>query len=538
MLNNLPPASLETRRHRFLPVLLQGTVAGILDSVLRIWNTRNGSFLPAWILCASVSQAKRVNLLAPVRCSSVSVRQGWVLRFGLILASSLSMLLSAGCNKEESYKLAFSHNLHVTENGMACADCHGKLNEGRFAVPTHASCKECHEDWVTAKTIDAKTCGMCHKIKDLKELSLDKPGKMTAQANGVFMHSAALTNRCADCHGTLFDKKVTRIPEMTRKVKLEIRERAHKWGMDCAACHVNMDAKTPPPNHSQNWTRRHGELGTQPDNVCGVCHRDESCRECHQVTRPASHNNLWRLKTHGMQGAWDRARCLVCHQQDSCDACHAETRPLSHNAGWKQNHCLNCHVSKGTGSGCTVCHETDIGSHPNPHAAGWRSQHCNNCHAGPQAEQCGVCHEGGASLANHPNPHGAGWKMQHCTSCHPGSPDSQQCSVCHGGSLAEGHVNPHVAGWRSQHCNNCHAGSEAAGCGVCHEGVTSLANHPDPHSAGWRERHCFSCHEGTPSADQCAVCHPGGNNTQVHSSFWPVFHNHMNTKNCGFCHQP
>ncbi|MEI8140664.1 MAG: cytochrome c3 family protein [bacterium] len=461
-------------------------------------------------------------------------------RILFVAISVLAVIALSGCNKEDDYKLAFSHNLHVADNGMACADCHGKLADGRFAVPTHASCKDCHEEWVESKKIDAKTCGMCHKIKDLRELSLDKPAKMASQASGMFVHTAALTNRCVDCHGLLMEKKLERVPEMTRKAKVGMREEAHRWGMDCAACHVDLDPKTPPKNHQQNWTRRHGALGTEPDNACGVCHREESCRECHQVTMPASHNNLWRLKTHGTQGAWDRARCLVCHQQDSCDACHADTRPQSHKAGWDRSHCFSCHTSKGTGTGCVVCHETDISSHPNPHLAGWRDQHCNSCHIGtPEAEQCGVCHEGGASIANHPNPHRGGWRQQHCTSCHPGSPDAQQCSVCHGSSLAAGHSNPHAAGWRTQHCQNCHAGPEAAGCAVCHEGVTSLANHPDPHSAGWRDRHCFSCHVGTPAADECAACHSGGNSVLVHQSTWPSTHNRFGAQgNCSYCHRP
>ena len=450
----------------------------------------------------------------------------------------LSSMIMVGCNKDDDYRIAFSHNLHVTENGIACSDCHGKMTDGRFSIPTHASCKDCHEDWIATQKIDAKTCGMCHKIKDLRELSLDKPGKLPPETSRIFVHTAALTNRCADCHGMLLEKKIVRVPEMTHPIKAGIREKAHRWGMDCAACHTGLDRSTPPPNHRQNWMRRHGALGIEPDNVCGVCHSEQSCRECHQVTMPASHNNLWRLKTHGMQAEWNRSRCLVCHQQDSCDACHADTRPQSHNAGWRQNHCLNCHPSKSTGSGCTVCHETTISSHPNPHAAGWRDQHCNSCHAGsPEQQTCSVCHGWGGGLSGHPDPHGAGWLTQHCDSCHPGSPDAQQCGVCHGGGIIEGHPSPHPAGWLSQHCNNCHAGAPNADkCAICHVGVTSVANHPNPHSAGWRERHCSSCHEGTPEANQCAVCHPGGNSSQIHSSFWPIFHNHMNTKNCSFCH--
>jgi len=115
--------------------------------------------------------------------------------------SLISVFLLAGCNKEDEYKLAFSHNLHVTDNGMSCVDCHGKMTDGRFAIPKHAACKECHEDWTEAKKIDETTCGKCHKIKNLRELSLDKPEKMAVEVTGSFVHTAALTNRCAECHG-------------------------------------------------------------------------------------------------------------------------------------------------------------------------------------------------------------------------------------------------------------------------------------------------------------------------------------------------
>ncbi len=485
-----------------------------------------------------------------------------------------------GCNKENEYKLAFSHNLHVTENGIACADCHGKPTGGHFSAAGHDACKECHGDWIETKEIGEKTCGKCHKAKDPKYLpkaEYSKPASnAVAMAGGLFRHTEALTNRCADCHGLLMDKKLTLVPEFTRKEKVRIRDQAHRWEMSCSACHEKMDRRTPPPSHAQNWTRRHGEMGTQPDNACGVCHSEKSCRECHQVTMPASHNNLWRLKTHGIQAAWDRQRCLVCHRQDSCSACHASTRPQTHNAAWNKTHCNNCHPGKSTGTGCTLCHATDIsshpnphsagwlqkhcnnchpgtpdaencavchgwsgiGSHPNPHSSGWRSSHCNSCHAGtPEAEKCVVCHPGG--LAAHPDPHPSGWRNSHCNSCHANTPDAAQCNVCHAGGIA-GHPNPHAAGWRSRHCTNCHIGaSEPNNCSICH-GITSIADHPDPHPVGWQSNHCHSCHPGTPEAAQCAFCHKGGSGLQIHQSSWPPFHNRfggtVNVSICYDCH--
>lgn len=341
--------------------------------------------------------------------------------------AALPALLAAllpGCDKDDRFSLAFSHHLHVTENGIACADCHGKNAGGRFAAAGHKACAECHGDWTDAKAPGPKTCGMCHKVKDLKRLPPAAPTNAVSAARGVFLHTPALTNRCQDCHAALFDKKQKLVPELTRKETVRIRDRAHGWRLACAVCHEDMDPKTPPPDHGRNWTRRHGEAGSRPDSACGMCHGKESCRECHQTTRPASHNDLWRLKTHGLQAAWDRGRCLVCHQQDSCTACHADTRPQSHNAGWARNHCGHCHPGRGTGTGCTLCHATDIGSHPDPHSAGWRQRHCFSCHPGtPQSETCAVCH-GGGSLAQI---HQSVWPPVHNR-----LPAGVDCYLCHG----------------------------------------------------------------------------------------------------------
>ncbi len=419
---------------------------------------------------------------------------------GTALVLLAGLVLLSGCDKD-GYTLAFGHNLHVKENGMACKDCHGQAVQGRFTVPGHKACTDCHGDWIDTKVIGPKTCGMCHKVKDLQALKVKAPAKAVSVVPSVFVHTVALSNRCNDCHGQLMDKKLKNVPEMTHSVKVRIREQAHGWSMDCKACHLDLTPQTTPANHAQNWTRRHGVLGSQSDKVCGVCHRAETCRECHQVTRPESHNNLWRLKTHGIRAAWDRARCMVCHEQDSCVACHAVTQPQSHNAGWKQNHCFGCHPSASKGTGCTLCHETNISSHPNPHPAGFRSQHCGTCHAGSRdAEQCKVCH-GGDSIGQHPNPHPGGYRSQHCNSCHPGSRDAEQCTLCHGKDL--------------------------------------LGAHPDPHSAGWRKRHCFSCHAGAPAKDDCGRCHQGAGNILLHQSFWPPMHNRFGDRaNCYDCHKP
>jgi hypothetical protein len=376
----------------------------------------------------------------------------WLLLSGLVLLS--------GCNKDD-YTLAFSHNLHVKENGMACKDCHGQVTQGRLVTPGHKACIECHGDWIETKTIGQKTCGMCHKVQDLQVLSSKTPVQPVSKAGGVFVHTEVLTNRCNDCHGQLLEAKTKGVPKQTHSAKVQLRDQVHRWGLDCKGCHVDMDPKTPPASHNRNWTRRHGALGSQDDMVCGVCHREESCRECHQTMMPESHNNLWRLKTHGIRADWDRSRCAVCHEQDSCIACHSVAKPQSHNAGWKDNHCFGCHTSSSKRTGCVVCHEAKIDSHPNPHPAGYAKQHCGTCHPGsPAAEQCKVCH-GANQLSTHPDPHPAGWRQRHCFSCHAGASATAECAICHQGG---GSVLVHQSSWPPMH----NRFGDRANCADCH----------------------------------------------------------------------
>ncbi len=492
---------------------------------------------------------------------------------GWWFAAALALVLggAVGCDDEQKYVLNFSHKNHVEEYEVACADCHGEVTGGAFASPGHAACFDCHEDWMDTDKVSEKTCGECHKERDLKELSALEAPESTAVEAGVFVHTAALSNRCADCHGGVLTEESFRVPEMKRGDRRRIREAAHQWGLDCTACHENMDPTTPPPSHDLNWERRHGGYSVENKNLCGLCHAEQSCRECHQETMPTSHNNLWRLKTHGMEAAWDRARCQVCHEEDSCTACHADTRPQSHNANWEKTHCLQCHPSDATGTGCSFCHEGGLDAHPDPHPMNWESAHCRNCHAGsPEAEQCKICHEG-AGLDTHPNPHSAGFERNHCGSCHNGisgvscaachggdlledhpNPHSSSfernhcsschngingvsCSECHGGDILDEHPNPHSAGFENNHCDSCHNGLNGVSCETCH-GADLIDGHPNPHPGSFKQTHCNSCHAGS-GAQECELCHEGGSSVLVHEDFWPDVHNRFGDQvPCSTCH--
>lgn len=444
----------------------------------------------------------------------------WML---LCAASALSLTFIAGCDKEDAANLAFSHHLHVIENEMSCSDCHGKASNGHFQPVRHEACASCHGEWIETPKIGKDTCGVCHKIENIKEGIISRSEPNTDHGSKLFVHTDALAGHCKACHVFVLDKNIRYAPKLTRNDKIRICDQSHRARKDCGTCHVNITPDTPPSNHQGNWTRRHGVEGQRKDNVCGVCHEEASCRECHKTTTPTSHNNFWRLKAHGAQAAWDRQRCAVCHEQDSCKDCHEQVRPQSHNAAWGETHCTQCHVSSSNEkTGCAFCHEEDqLADHPDPHSAGWRSSHCNNCHEGsPEIAECEACH-GTDLLAGHSNPHSGGWRKNHCAKCHSGATESGKCDLCHDTGDIASHESPHSAGWRDSHCDKCHSGAPESGqCGQCH-GVSDEASHPNPHSAGWLDSHCNSCHPGPNPRDDCGACHPGGNNVQqAHQSVW------------------
>jgi hypothetical protein len=319
---------------------------------------------------------------------------GKTMRYIGIFTFVLLLVLAIGCEEKDRYTLRFSHNLHVVEMEIACTDCHGEVTEGEAAKPDHDSCIMCHEDLIDADEISEDTCGTCHVEKDLEAIGMGpKPKKVT---RGVFMHTAALEGKCASCHGNLLAEGAERVPVLTRSRVIDMRETGHAMNLECTDCHEYLDPDWMPENHLKGWTRRHGVLAQEEDAVCSACHHDTACRECHQSQQPASHNNLWRLRTHGIEATWDRKRCQTCHQDDFCVACHSEMEPRSHNALWTggriPRHCTVCHEP---GQNCAVCHEREA---PSIHTEVWPSFHQGI----PNVENCfrSGCHAQGVI----PNP--------------------------------------------------------------------------------------------------------------------------------------
>ncbi|MBT8041549.1 MAG: hypothetical protein HKP10_05840 [Kiritimatiellales bacterium] len=312
-----------------------------------------------------------------------------------ILFTGSVLVLLCGCD-EEKYQLKFSHYIHVTDNEMTCDECHGEPGSASFNTLSHDTCIDCHDE-PEAKEITQEACGYCHQENEQQLLlMLMESADETTPAevkDPVFMHTEALAERCAECHGGLMNEALTSVPRLSRDEVIQIRNEAHVSGEDCLTCHVNMDRYQEPANHDHAWMKRHGQLGMQFDAACSVCHTEDSCTECHSVMQPASHNNLFRRQTHGAVAAWDRASCQTCHEEDSCQSCHSQTRPRSHNARWgapgfKPAHCIGCHNTSTAGDGCVTCHEggNDIALHEKY----WGGASFN--HDILTTESCYICH--------------------------------------------------------------------------------------------------------------------------------------------------
>lgn len=320
-----------------------------------------------------------------------------------VLVGCVCLLLGIvlACKHREQFHMRFSHAKHVTEQGMACSDCHGELQHGAFAAPGHEQCMACHEETDAAEHTQ-QTCGMCHLVQ-AEEYAAAKVAAATP-TRGTFVHTEALADRCAECHGSLLDESAETIRPMTRADVVAMREKAHAVrGADCRACHVDLDRDTVPPNHRQDWVQRHGAEARDPQAACLVCHEQSTCTACHQTEQPRSHTNLFRTQTHGVEASWDRERCMVCHKEAACANCHREIAPRSHGAGWIERHGTAMNLSHN----CSVCHQPDscASCHrlapPRSHTAGWADRHCKVCHEGQQAGTgCNAagCHQGGIDV--------------------------------------------------------------------------------------------------------------------------------------------
>ncbi len=265
---------------------------------------------------------------------------------GLLLAAGLGL----GRERPAADPLRFPHGIHVIENEMDCAECHGDvmtLAPGARATPGHDVCGMCHD------VEEQGECGTCH-------LDPENPAAVPpVTAPASFAHELHDGLTCDRCHGMFTAESVKpALPAVP----------------DCRLCHGEKDVQ--PSDHDLvAWRGDHGLEAAFGTEECAVCHTQASCDECHQGVNlyGSPHPVSWAFN-HGIEAAWG-GDCLACHEtRETCTSCHRATLPVPHafgpawaNAETGGDHseeaaafpeaCITCHDLGGADPTCARCHE-------------------------------------------------------------------------------------------------------------------------------------------------------------------------------------
>ena len=329
------------------------------------------------------------------------IRLSWVFGLSMAVSAAGCMLLSSLVGERA---LAFSHSVHVADQGLECVNCHENVEmEDDPGMPGPDVCELCHVEIDEEKPPE-------RRIDTLFEESVYSAARVALLDDEVIFshvqHTQAIED-CGACHtGIETNERVGAALAVDMAACISCHT-GQGIAAECATCHTYLDVDTEPQSHHHNWDKRHGKVVRAHSELtrdnCAICHQESTCAECHMSEPPANHSNAWRRRTHGVAAMMDRDNCAACHLPDSCDRCHAETLPRSHVGSFgapRSRHCLSCHFPL-KGEGCFTCHkETPSHSLAAPKPA-WHTpaMNCRQCHGISQplphvdkGDNCNLCH--------------------------------------------------------------------------------------------------------------------------------------------------
>ncbi len=392
-----------------------------------------------------------------------------------------------------------------------CMDCH--QNPSNFA---EFSCTNCHINpetdnghlGVNGYIYENTACYSCHATGDAS-VAFDH------NATDFPLTGAHLSTDCIQCHASGYAGTPTQ----------------------CSACHTTDFNQAANPNHLA--------LGLPTD--CAMCHT--TAPGWSPATFPI-HNNYYALNGAHAAIAND---CATCHNgnytntPNTCAGCHtpdynATTNP-NHIAAQFPTDCATCH-SESAWAPATFNHNT-IYPFTGAHIA--IANDCALCHPGGNytntPNTCAGCHTPDFTATANPN-HVALNLPTDCAMCHTTAPGWEPASFpIHNNYYVLNGAHAAIA----NDCATCHNGnynSTPNTCAGCHTPDYNATTNPN-HVAAQFPTDCATCHGETawaPAtfdhntvypftgahiaiANDCALCHPGGNYT--------------NTPNtCAGCHTP
>jgi len=355
----------------------------------------------------------------------------------------------AGKIQNHSKVIKFDHKLHVTDNGIACKDCHTSAVKSVSAKdnlnPVHNDCASCHD------VNDQKNCNTCHFEGKYKKV---KPSSFELSFSHNF-HVESQNQACENCHTGLDKVKYAKesAGEFPRMENCYTCHDMQKATNNCEACHTNLTNLTPKDHLKPNFLNEHKVVFgvSSSNNNCMMCHSDNFCQVCHSPVNYSGDNtkenfyapyytkegvtrtdraSLQKLTTvhqinykfnHGLDANHKGFECKTCHDPVTfCSSCHMNegdnltgVMPQSHlkpgfttlgvNTGGGLHSelarkdiesCQSCHDVQGSDPTCVKCHFDNDGvkgTNPKTHEAGFMSDEKGIWHDTPGAV-CYTCH--------------------------------------------------------------------------------------------------------------------------------------------------
>jgi len=153
-------------------------------------------------------------------------------RFLIILAAG-ALVAGAALSDKMSQPIKFNHNLHVTEVGMDCPECHQYVTKSRKAtLPTKQVCMDCHSEPQGESAEEQKLVSLLQSDRELVWQRVYVLPKHVYFSH--FRHVTLEQIGCQECHGDM--KALTSPPT---KPAVDIID------MDfCLDCHKDRQADT------------------------------------------------------------------------------------------------------------------------------------------------------------------------------------------------------------------------------------------------------------------------------------------------------
>ncbi len=319
----------------------------------------------------------------------------------------------------------FSHKHHVDRKGRIedstgfrkdCTFCHSKFDQqGKGTIPKHSQCSTCHSRPNVSPHLAADStsqdCRGCHNPEEIENPRTRSQRIARAAKGGVrrrpdlpfshqqhFRDNANLGIQCTTCHYEILES--SNVAELTLPKMWDCaacHDNSRRTGAahsmkNCSTCHKGATGglapsdhfvTVKPADHTEFFRTRHAEAASAQHARCVFCHMsvsgistaatgsgNNSCAECHSVSRPRSHNLRWKDEAHGRIAGLNRESCATCHASDFCSRCH-NLAPRSHQplaffsaggghaqlARLNERNCYTCHTFQNS---CGVCHNPTL----------------------------------------------------------------------------------------------------------------------------------------------------------------------------------